>query len=367
MISHDRTTPLISVIVPVHNAESYLERCFNSILSQTISNIELILVDDGSDDCSPRICDRYADTDKRVKVVHKTNEGVSKARNTGLEIARGEYVAFVDADDYIAPDMYEELVRRAQKVDADEVCSGCVNVFKDRESIALHAFKNTVLYPDQIYENLIIPLLTPGESDKKAKLLQNVWNKLYKKKIIDKYNIRFDATFDYAEDWLFNIGFYRFASIVAFIDYSPYYYDRTVKGSLSKKKCAANFEDSIRLRKIEKEWFPLFCTDEIYRGLVEKIWKHHVRLYAIQVGFTGFEKYINDIWQSACLIEASEMETKRCSFLFWMIKRKRRFPYCLFAFYISTISFIKHYVKRILKNCRPRFYYNLNWRKPFSV
>ena len=100
----------ISVIVPIYNTEKYLKRCFDSILSSTYENLEVILVDDGSPDNSGKICDEYAARDSRIRVIHKKNGGLSSARNAGLDIATGDYVTFVDSDDYIASDIYEKLV-----------------------------------------------------------------------------------------------------------------------------------------------------------------------------------------------------------------------------------------------------------------
>lgn len=106
---------LVSVIVPVYNVEPYLEQCVESILAQTYENLEIILVDDGSTDKSGEICDRYAEKDSRIRVIHQENAGVSVARNTGLDICRGDYIGFVDSDDYIASDMYEVLLTRLRK------------------------------------------------------------------------------------------------------------------------------------------------------------------------------------------------------------------------------------------------------------
>lgn len=105
----EKNSKLLSVIVPVYKAEKYLHRCVDSILDQTWSNLDIILVDDGSPDDSGRICDEYSAQDERVRVIHKHNGGVSSARNAGIDAANGEYIAFVDSDDYIAPDMYEKL------------------------------------------------------------------------------------------------------------------------------------------------------------------------------------------------------------------------------------------------------------------
>lgn len=108
------TTPLISVIVPVYRVEEYLERCVKSILSQTYKNLEVILVDDGSPDQCPAICDACAEKDARVKVIHQENKGLSGARNAGIDAASGEYLAFVDSDDYVSPHFIEELYQLLQ-------------------------------------------------------------------------------------------------------------------------------------------------------------------------------------------------------------------------------------------------------------
>ena len=116
--------PLISVIVPIYKVEPYLRECVDSILGQTHGNLEVILVDDGSPDACPAICDEYAARDARVRVIHKTNGGLSDARNVGLDVARGEWVGFVDSDDVVEPTMYEVLLSCAQKAHAQiAVCN----------------------------------------------------------------------------------------------------------------------------------------------------------------------------------------------------------------------------------------------------
>lgn len=119
----DQST-LISIIVPVYNVEEYLPRCLDSILDQTYKNLEIILVDDGTKDASDKICDGYAAKDSRIKVIHKENGGLSSARNAGIDIAKGEYLGFVDSDDWIEPEMYETLLSLAQKYDVKLVCGG---------------------------------------------------------------------------------------------------------------------------------------------------------------------------------------------------------------------------------------------------
>ncbi|MBQ3194486.1 MAG: glycosyltransferase [Oscillospiraceae bacterium] len=119
---------LISVIVPVYNVERYLARCVDSILAQTYENLQIILVDDGATDASGNICDEYAAKDSRITVIHKKNGGLSSARNAGIEAARGEYLAFVDSDDWIEPEMYACLLALLKKYDAELVCAGRYDV-----------------------------------------------------------------------------------------------------------------------------------------------------------------------------------------------------------------------------------------------
>ena len=116
--------PKVSIIVPVYNVEKYLDRCMESLLNQTLKDIEIILVDDGSPDNCPQMCDDYAKKDSRVKVVHKANAGLGYARNSGLDVATGEYVAFVDSDDYVELDMYEQMYEASLNYQVQMVLCG---------------------------------------------------------------------------------------------------------------------------------------------------------------------------------------------------------------------------------------------------
>lgn len=118
--------PLITIIVPVYNTEKYLPKCIESILAQTYTNFELILVDDGSPDRCPEICDEYAEKDTRIKVLHKENDGLSSSRNCGLDIASGEYIGFVDSDDYIEPEMYEKMLHTITASNVDLCICRCI-------------------------------------------------------------------------------------------------------------------------------------------------------------------------------------------------------------------------------------------------
>lgn len=133
---------LISVVVPIYKVESYLRRCIDSILSQTYRNFELILVEDGSPDCSGKICDDYANKDKRIKVIHKKNGGLSDARNYGTQIATGDYITYIDSDDWVAPDYLEVLFNFLKNNDADlSVC----RLIKTNKEKRIHSSKNNIL------------------------------------------------------------------------------------------------------------------------------------------------------------------------------------------------------------------------------
>ena len=126
---------MLTIVVPVYNVQKYIYKCEDSILSQTYKNIEVILVDDSSPDECGTICDKYAEKDKRVRVIHKKNGGLSSARNSALDIANGDYVGFVDSDDWIEPTMYEEMVQFLEDENCDMVECAINNVIDDKKTI----------------------------------------------------------------------------------------------------------------------------------------------------------------------------------------------------------------------------------------
>lgn len=171
--------PLISVVVPIYNVQQYLEKCIDSIIAQTYTNIEIILVDDGSKDGCPAICDEYAKKDDRIRVIHKPNGGLSSARNAGIEIATGEYISFVDSDDYISEDMIEQLYDTLQnEQNAISVClftsdeeGLSVGINKDKEYFTsaeaireillerkFHTSAVAKLYPTRIFDEIRFPV-----------------------------------------------------------------------------------------------------------------------------------------------------------------------------------------------------------------
>lgn len=192
--------PQVSVIVPVYKAERYLQRCVDSILSQTLADLEVILVDDGSPDNSPIICDEYSKKDHRVRVIHQKNAGVAAARNTGLEAAAGEYIAFVDSDDYIAPEMYASMMKIAQKYKCDVVMCDCLKEFSTHSEIYTHNIRPGFYTREQL-EKEYYPHLLIMENVEYPATISN-WLCMFKNRV-GLSEIRYPVGIRYSEDLLF--------------------------------------------------------------------------------------------------------------------------------------------------------------------
>jgi glycosyltransferase involved in cell wall biosynthesis len=212
-----KTFPTISVIIPVYKVELYLRQCINSILAQTYSNLEIILIDDGSPDDCGKICDEYAKKDNRIKVIHKKNEGLSEARNSGIDTATGEYLTFVDSDDWIEIDMIEVLYNNLVNNNADISCCGYAMVYTNSTKY-LNNEKNLVLDKEQAIKEIFV----------NKKLNTFFWGKLYKKHIFNK--IRLPSGKHY-EDVFVIVDILLEAHICTVYPVSKYYY-RQRKGSI---------------------------------------------------------------------------------------------------------------------------------------
>ena len=165
---------LISVVIPVYNVERYLQRCLNSVVSQTYKNLEIILVDDGSTDLSGKICDEWASKDNRIVVIHKTNGGLSSARNTGLDVAKGRYIAFVDSDDYVEKDYVKTLVKVLEEEKVDVAVCGFWYLYKNH--LEQKGYSGTCILMSQIdYLQFFLTDWTCGL----------IWNKIFKRKVVN--------------------------------------------------------------------------------------------------------------------------------------------------------------------------------------
>lgn len=213
---------LISIIVPVYKVEKYLDECVESLVNQTYRNIEIILVDDGSPDNCPKMCDDWASKDDRIKVIHKPNGGVSSARNEGLKVACGEWIWFVDSDDTV-----------------------CVDTLKEMNNI------NTSKYDLLVFDSSITQDYTKDNSFFydyyfKYRFGFGPCNKLYKKSIIEKNNLEFDTQESVGEDLLFNITYYQYANTYKFT-ISKYYNYRVREDSAMQSNNEMRLEQQLRL------------------------------------------------------------------------------------------------------------------------
>lgn len=172
----------ISVIVTVYNVEAYLEQCLESVTGQTYRNLEIILVDDGSTDNSPQICDRYADRDERVRVIHKKNEGLVRARKTGVMEASSKYVGYVDGDDWIEPEMYERLLKHMKENGADIIASGRIEEYPERSVVRRNKMK-AGLYDGDNKVGLYRRMIFSG-SFFEFGVFPTVWDKLFRRELL---------------------------------------------------------------------------------------------------------------------------------------------------------------------------------------
>lgn len=226
-------TPLISFVVPSYNVELYIEKCINSILSQTVKNIEIIPVDDGSLDKTPSILDRLAETDSRIRVIHKNNEGVSAARNTGLDEAIGEYIVFVDGDDFIAPDYAEYMMNMIFKFDSEFALSTDCFMFHGEKQDSKQYIK--CYTPEDATALLLGPRVVIG-----------CWNKIYKKEFLTRNGLRFLTTQFFGEGLLFITTATQLAKKVVVGNRKVYYYRRNNEGSACTKFNVNNFSNGYK-------------------------------------------------------------------------------------------------------------------------
>lgn len=236
----------ISIIVPIYNVEKYLEQCIESILSQTYKTLEIILVDDGTKDSSGIICDEYAKKDSRIKVVHQKNMGLSGARNTGLKIATGEYISFIDSDDFVDNSTFEDMIFSLKKDNSDIVECGTIFCNEIGGYINENTINDVRVYKDK---EQIKELLTTGS------ITTTSWGKLYKRKLFKNFEFPLGK---YHEDTFTTYKLLHFSKKTTVLNKGFYHY-RQVNGSIMNSSFKLKHLDSIeatleRSKFIEKNY-----------------------------------------------------------------------------------------------------------------
>jgi glycosyltransferase involved in cell wall biosynthesis len=236
--------PKVSFIIPVYKSEKYLTRCLDSIINQTEKEIEAIIINDGSPDTSPIIADQYAAKDSRIKVIHKNNEGVSFSRNLGISLANGEFIMFVDSDDWIRPETAESMLNLSNHYSSDIVICENVDVFSKRNVINPPLFNNEVFINKNDFKEKIYREFIYGDK------LDIIWKLLIRKSILVDHNLYFNSSMSLGEDTLFS---YKLFTIVDSVAYTPkpyYYYFKHNEGLSGKgMKLERTIEDAIKLNE----------------------------------------------------------------------------------------------------------------------
>lgn len=286
----------LSIIIPVYNSEEFLEKCINSLLAQTIKNFEIILINDGSKDKSLEICRQFAQIDNRIKVFNQANSGQSKARNVGIENAAGEYITFVDSDDWVDADYYEKLVDASERNDADIACASILRVRKHSQKYRIKYTKETIFTEPQ---SKIDAARVPD--------MCYVWNKVYKRSLIDKLELRFIKGM-FFEDVDFVTRAVFFSNKIVTVPNTYYHYwtngNSTVK---TMHKSDKKRRDSLMSKQYVLEFFRKYNLTSRSRNLIKR--KNCIKFF----GFT--------------LLKIYEWETRKEYYLFGFIPILEKISY----------------------------------------
>ena len=263
--------PKVSIIVPTYNVEKYCRTCFDALLNQSLKDIEIILVDDGSTDNSGKICDEYSAKDQRVKVIHQTNRGLGLSRNSGLNVACGEYIGFVDSDDCVSEDMFRILYDNAHRLDAD--ISYCKYIkFSNEDELLNHSQSNNNIVcwkgKEEIRQYMLDRVGMPPKEKEDCRFGASVCCGIFSKKLLDSQNARFVSERQFiAEDMIFDIDVIPCCTNIVHTDAELYYY-RYNPNSLTTSYKPDRFWKNIELyHEMHKRLKYIFSEEEIFNPL----------------------------------------------------------------------------------------------------
>ncbi len=292
----------VSIVVPIYNAEKYLDECIESIVNQTYINLEIILIDDGSKDKSPQMCDEWAKKDNRIKVIHKSNEGAGASRNQGIEISTGNYILFVDSDDYIAPTLVEKCLNAISESSSAMVMFGTTNINEYGKLInkQIHYTNKYIFENDEIQKELLPELLFSKNSKLQDIRIYTCMANFYSLDIIKKINWKFKSEKEYISEDLFSIiSLIPYITKFVIID-EPLYFYRHGHESLSSSSRLNDYE---MIKKFYKQCIELCekynfnsnvqkCMSEPYLSFTITCLKYKIRL---KKPFTEKYKEINAV------------------------------------------------------------------------
>ncbi len=319
----------ISIVLPIYNSIKYLKRCVESILSQSFQEYELILVDDGSDDGSERLCDEYQAAHAGIRVIHKENAGLGYARNDGIEAATGKYIAFVDADDYLGRDSLLNLYEAAEHNQADCVVAGYTIIYSDGKLQACPCVKRNRTFIGEEMKELTFGSFGAAPGDKRDVLYgQAVWSKIYKREVLEENHIRFVSEREYiSEDLVFNLDFFRCAERAVVIPDIAYYYNCTNVGSLSKVHRADRVEKDIQLKRYMEEKLSEVYDPEEYKLYLQRSLIMRVAFDIVQEVLHHDHKDRAYPMQASvkAILAQDELRDVICSYPWWRLPLQRMF------------------------------------------
>lgn len=260
---------LVSIIVPVYGIrENYLRQCIESLIGQTYQSLEIILVDDGSPDNSGKICDEYSRLDKRVRVLHQVNQGVSVARNQGVLMSQGSWISFVDADDWIEPDTYEKVVHVAETQKVDMIVWNTFYNYGAKQTVRNNYNKDLVVNDEEMLRKINLNFLRTislKRDEIRIPTLESPTCHLFKRNIIVDNNISYDKDLKQGEDKIFNYKYHMHIKSFAYIN-QPLYHYRLHAESTTHTFFEKNVETSTSILKKYYELEPKIRSDEEYRN-----------------------------------------------------------------------------------------------------
>lgn len=325
---------LVTVIIPVYNVEKYLDTCICSVLQQTYENWELILVDDGSTDHSPQICDNYANSDVRITVYHNSNYGASYSRNFGIDRSQGKYLTFIDSDDWIGKNYLSNLVQAIEQTDSDLAISSYYLEYADRSVL------------DSVDKRQLTGVLAK-DLVKLYRLTAGPCYKLYCRDVIRTKGIRFPLGRSYSEDRVFNYKYLRSIRRYCYIDTPQYHYRQWGDSSLSKQRSMKAFDDALYALKEEKEFLQAMHASGKYE-----------MLYMSTIDYLGAFRETNETGDSYEAYCERFRQVKEIVPVAYSIRSlKRLVASCAYILTMPYIFYIWHTLKKHFKYLNK----NLKW------
>lgn len=266
--------PFISVVMPIYNVEKHLEKAIESVLAQTFQNFEIILVDDCSPDSCPQICDAYVSKYEKISVIHhEKNKGLSGARNTGLDVAKGEYIWFMDSDDYVDSDLFQHVYEAEQKNPAEVTVFGLTEEYYEQDDTLHHT--QQVYTQERYYKSK--EELREAIIDLEVKTLYGyAWNKFYKLDYLRRIGLRYE-NITLIEDILFNVKYCMNIEKMNVLSITPYHYNKRMDNSLTSKFVPTYYElHRERISMIYEQYTQWGLCDEVVKGKLATLYTRYI-------------------------------------------------------------------------------------------